>query len=103
LWHAILPGGTFEIVARSLHKAGQLRIEAEASGHRHHDEKSTMAHANANRPWELCQSVFMQLLEKCQVETAARSRRKRMFRFKNKMVSLDGSIIELSAIVFDWV
>jgi hypothetical protein len=42
----------------------------------------------------------MQLLEKCQTETAAHSRRK--FRFKNKLMSLDGSIIELSATMFDW-
>jgi len=42
----------------------------------------------------------MQLLEKCQIETAVRSRRK--FRFKNKLMSLDGSVIELSATMFDW-
>ena len=63
-------------------------------------KKSTLAYANANRPWELYESIFMQLLEKCQLETAAHSRRK--FRFKNKLMSLDGSIIELSATMFDW-
>jgi len=63
-------------------------------------KKSTLAYANANRPWELYESIFMQLLEKCQAETATRSRRK--FRFKNKLMSLDGSIIELSATMFDW-
>jgi hypothetical protein len=42
----------------------------------------------------------MQLLEKCQMETAAHSRRK--FRFKNKLMSLDASIIELSSTMFDW-
>jgi hypothetical protein len=39
-------------------------------------KKSTLAYANANRPWELYQSVFMQLLGKCQTETATHSRRK---------------------------
>ena len=63
-------------------------------------KKSTLAYANANRPWELWQSIFMQLLEKCRTETATRSRRK--FRFKNKPMSLDGSIVELSATMFDW-
>src|SRR5450631_2999069 len=63
-------------------------------------KKSTLAYANANRPWELYESIFMQLLEKCQMETAAHSCRK--FRFKNKLMSLDGSIIELSATMFDW-
>jgi hypothetical protein len=42
----------------------------------------------------------MQLLEKCQAEKAARSRRK--FRSKNKLLSLDGSIVELSASMFEW-
>ncbi len=57
-------------------------------------KKSTLAYANANRPWELYESIFRQLLDKCRAETATRSRRK--FRFKNKLMSLDGSIIELS-------
>ena len=64
-------------------------------------KKSTLAYANENRPWELYQTVFHQLLEKCQGEVAARGGRKR-FRFKNKLVSLDGSIIDLSATMFDW-
>ena len=62
-------------------------------------KRSTLAYANANRPWELYESIFKQLLEKCQAEAATRSHRK--FRFKNKLMSLDGSIIELSATVFD--
>ena len=51
-------------------------------------------------PWELYESVFMQLLERCQAEISAHSHGK--FRFKNKLMSLDGSIIELSATMFDW-
>ncbi len=43
-------------------------------------KKSTLAYANANRPWKLHESIFMQLLEKCQAEMATHSRRK--FRFK---------------------
>ena len=64
-------------------------------------KKSTLAYANQNRPWELYQTVFGQLLAKCQAEVAARGGR-RKFRFKNKLVSLDGSIIDLSAAMFDW-
>jgi hypothetical protein len=63
-------------------------------------KNSTLAYANANRPWALYESVFMQLLEKCQAETAAQSRSK--VRFKKKLMSLDGSIIETSATMFDW-
>ena len=64
-------------------------------------KKSTLAYANENRPWELYQTIFGQLLEKCQAEVAAQGGRKK-FRFKNKLVSLDGSIIDLSATMFDW-
>jgi Transposase DDE domain/Domain of unknown function (DUF4372) len=64
-------------------------------------KKSTLAYANENRPWEVYQTVFGQLLEKCRAEAAARGIRKK-FRFKNKLVSLDGSIIDLSASMFDW-
>ncbi len=60
-----------------------------------------MAYANQNRPWELYQTIFGQLLEKCRAEVAARGGRKK-FRFKNKLMSLDGSIIDLSASIFDW-
>jgi hypothetical protein len=63
--------------------------------------KSTLAYANENRPWELYQTIFGQLLEKCQAEVAARGGRNK-FRFKNKLMSLDGSIIDLSASMFDW-
>jgi hypothetical protein len=64
-------------------------------------KKSTLAYANEHRPWELYQTVFYQLLEKTQAEVAARGGGKK-FRFKNKLVSLDGSIIDLSVTMFDW-
>jgi hypothetical protein len=63
--------------------------------------KSTLAYANAHRPWQLYETVFNQLLGKCQAEVAAQGGR-RKFRFKNKLMSLDGSIIDLSATMFDW-
>ncbi len=63
--------------------------------------KSTLGYANQHRPWELYQSIFFQLLKKCQAEVAARGGR-RKFRFRNKLMSLDGSIIDLSASMFDW-
>ncbi len=37
--HAVLPGGAFELAARSLPGAGWMRIAAEASGHRHRAEE----------------------------------------------------------------
>jgi hypothetical protein len=64
-------------------------------------KRSTLAYANEHRPWELYQTVFVQLLEKCQAEVAARGGCHK-FRFKNKLMSLDGSIIDLSVTMFDW-
>jgi Domain of unknown function (DUF4372)/Transposase DDE domain len=61
--------------------------------------RSTLAYANEHRPWQLYQTVFQQLLGKCQV--LAKSE-KRKFRFKNKLMSLDASVIDLCAEVFDW-
>jgi hypothetical protein len=64
-------------------------------------KKSTLAYANEHRPWELYQTVFEQMLGKCRAEWAARGG-PRKFRFRNKLMSLDGSIIDLSASLFDW-
>lgn len=61
-------------------------------------KRSTLAYANAHRPWQLYQTVFEQLLEKCQREV----RGSKKFRFKNKLLSLDGSVIDLSATMYDW-
>ena len=64
-------------------------------------KKSTLAYANEHRPWELYQTVFEQTLGKCQALVASQGGRKK-FRFKNKLMSLDGSIIDLSVSMFDW-
>jgi hypothetical protein len=63
--------------------------------------KSTLAYANEHRPWQLYQTVFEQTLFKCQELVQNQGGRKR-FRFKNKLMSLDGSIIDLSVSMFDW-
>lgn len=60
--------------------------------------RSTLAYANAHRPWELFQGVFYQLLARCQPLAEG----KRKFRFKNKLVSLDSTVIDLCATLFDW-
>jgi len=61
-------------------------------------KRSTLAYANEHRPWQLYQTVFEQLLEKCQREV----RGGKKFRFKNKLLSLDASVIDLSATMYDW-
>ena len=64
-------------------------------------KRSTLAYANAHRPWSLYQTVFEQLLGKCQSAVVRRGIRKK-FRFKNKLVSMDASVIDLSLSLFDW-
>ena len=60
--------------------------------------KSTLAYANEHRPWQLYQTVFGQLLSQC--EGLAKGKKK--FRFKNKLLSMDSTSIELCASLFDW-
>jgi hypothetical protein len=61
-------------------------------------KRSRLAYANEHRPWQLYQTVFGQLLGKCQGEV----RGGKKFRFKNKLLSLDGSVIDLSVTMYDW-
>jgi hypothetical protein len=61
--------------------------------------RSTLAYANAHRPWQLYEAVFYRLLGRCQ-ELTARAQKK--FRFKNKLLSLDATVIDLCASVFCW-
>ncbi len=64
-------------------------------------KKSTLAYANEHRPWQLYQTVFEQTLGKCQALVQSQQGKKK-FRFKNKLMSLDGSIIDLSVSMYDW-
>jgi hypothetical protein len=60
--------------------------------------KSTLAYANEHRPWQLYEQVFLQLLGRCQAAVGP----KKKFRFKNKLRSIDASVIDLCAEVFPW-
>ena len=63
-------------------------------------KRSTLAYANEHRPWELYRSVFYDdVLEHCQREAAGK---KRKFRFKHKLLSIDSTMIALSLSTFDW-
>ena len=53
---------------------------------------------NEHRPWQLYQRVFFFLLERCR-KAGPFSKK---FRFKNKLVSLDSTVIDLSISLFDW-
>lgn len=59
--------------------------------------RSTLAYANAHRPWQLFEQVFYGLLARCR-EVAGAHR----FRFKNTLLSLDATVIDLCAEMFPW-
>ena len=61
-------------------------------------KRSTLAYANEHRPWQMFESVFYRLLGTIRGELAPKHR----FRFKNPLLSLDSTIIELCVEVFDW-
>jgi hypothetical protein len=60
-------------------------------------KRSTLAYANEHRPWPLYRSVFYHLLGRCREVAGSHG-----FRFKNKLLTLDATLIELCASVFDW-
>jgi hypothetical protein len=64
-------------------------------------KRSTLAYANEHRPWQLYTTVFHQLLGKCQNAVGKPGSKKR-FRFKNKLMSLDASTVDLVLSMFDW-
>jgi len=63
-------------------------------------KRSTLAYANEHRPWQLFQSVFESLYQRCVADAMQRGGRK--FRFKHKLLSLDATLIPLCLSVFDW-
>jgi hypothetical protein len=71
-------------------KLTHLGIEAPA--------RSSLSYANKHRPWQLCEKVFYGLFE----TVAAKAQGKRKFRFKNKLVSIDSTVIDLCLSMYDW-
>ena len=60
-------------------------------------KRSTLSYANAHRPWELFERLFYDLLAQCQAISPQKK-----FRFKNRLLTLDSTTIELCASMFDW-
>jgi hypothetical protein len=60
--------------------------------------RSSLAYANGHRPWVMFEQVFHALFAK----VAARAVGKKKFRFKNKLVSLDSTVIDLCLSMYDW-
>jgi hypothetical protein len=60
---------------------------------------STLAYANEHRPNELYERVFYQFLERCRREAVQKGHK---FRFKNKLLSLDATVIDLCLSMYNW-
>jgi hypothetical protein len=63
--------------------------------------KSTLAYANKHRPAELFEDLFYTALARFRDEKGLGAR-KRKFRFKNKLLSLDSTTISLCLEMFPW-
>ena len=71
-------------------KLAHLGIEAPA--------RASLSYANRHRPWQLSEKVFYELFE----TVAAKAQGKHKFRFKNKLVSIDSTVIDLCLSMYDW-
>jgi len=60
--------------------------------------RSTLAYANEHRPWQLYEKLFYHILGLCELQFAG----KHKFRFKNRLLSFDATVIELCLSIFDW-
>ena len=60
--------------------------------------RSSLSYANRHRPWQLFEKLFHALFDKVAAKVVGR----RKFRFKNKLVSLDSTTIDLCLSMYDW-
>ncbi len=65
--------------------------------------RSSLSYVNEHRPWQLYQNLFHRLFARFQSQLALPGGKKaQKFRFKNKLVSLDSSVIDLCLSMHDW-
>ena len=60
--------------------------------------KSTLAYANRHRPWELLQNIFYRTFHRFRAELG----RKTKFRFSNRLLSIDSSVLTLCLEMYEW-
>lgn len=61
-------------------------------------KRSTLSYANTHRPWQIYQDLFYQLLSRFQGDLHG----PRKFRFKNKLLSMDATVMDLCLSLFPW-
>lgn len=64
-------------------------------------KRSTLSYANAHRPAEMYEELFWKTLNRFR-DNGGLSCRKKRFRFKNKLLSLDSTTISLCLSLFPW-
>jgi hypothetical protein len=67
-------------------------------GLQHGPNKSTLAYANEHRSYKIFEETFYRLLHRAQSQITG----KHKFRFKNKLYSMDTTVIDLCLSMFDW-
>ncbi len=60
-------------------------------------KRSTLSYANAHRNYEVYERTFYRLLSRCRGIAPGKK-----FKFRNKLLSLDATVIDLCASLFDW-
>lgn len=63
--------------------------------------RSTLARANEQRPWQIYESLFYELLKQCH-HFASGTASPSPFSFKNDLYALDASVIDLCLSLFPW-
>ena len=61
-------------------------------------KRSTLAYANEHRPYQMFEQLYYMTLARIQRAYPGKHR----FRFKNKLISMDATVIDLCAKSFDW-
>jgi Transposase DDE domain/Domain of unknown function (DUF4372) len=61
-------------------------------------KRSTLSYANGHRPWELFRNIFYKTSERCRAELGYKTK----FRFKNRLLSIDSSVVTLCSQMFPW-
>jgi len=62
-------------------------------------KRSTLSYVNEHRPWQVYRDLFYKMLDRCQQVAVAK---KRKWRFKNKLYSMDATVIDLCLQMFPW-
>ena len=64
--------------------------------------RSTLSYANAHRPAAVFEALFYRLLSRAEQIAGPGFKKKKSFRFKNLLLSMDGSTISLCLSLFPW-